>query len=132
MSEKIDWTLNVQVEKGPTIAASAAVTVDAYDKIGIEVPAQATKTVEVQPGGEGQVQFLVINSDWFGDLLTYKVNGKDAISLDALHVLIGDGAVGLLGAPPKTLEIANKRAQAPANAPANTVNIEVFVGRKAI
>ena len=36
MSEKINWTLNVQVVGGPKMSASQTVTVDAYDKIPTE------------------------------------------------------------------------------------------------
>ena len=127
MSEKINWTLNVQVVGGPKMSASQTVTVDAYDKIQLTVDAGAQdKEVEVQPGPEGRVQFLLISSDQFGDDLTYKVNDAtgDAIKLDAQQLLIGDGAVGLLGAsPPETLSFTNHLPQ--------NVNIEVLVGRNA-
>ena len=33
MTEKINWTLNVQVVGGPKILASDTIDVDAYDKI---------------------------------------------------------------------------------------------------
>jgi|SRR5215203_674189 len=126
MSEKINWTLNVQVVGGPKMSASQTVTVDAYDKIQVPVDAQDTdKVVEIQPGSVGRVQFLLISSNQFGDDLTYKVNNAgDAIKLDAQQLLIGDGAVGLLGAsPPETLSFTNDLAQ--------NVNIEVLVGRNA-
>lgn len=125
MPEKINWALNVQVVGGPTISASKTITVDAYDKIGVTVTAQGTETVEIQPGGADRVQFLLINSDEFDDALTYEINATgNSIKLDAPQVLIGDGAVGLLGAPPNSLAVTNGLAQ--------DVNIEVIVGRKAI
>jgi len=117
--------VNVQVERGPTISKSGAIIVDAYDKIGVAVAANATKTIEVQPGAAGRVQFLLINSDLFDNALTYAPDGGNAIPLDALQVLFGNGAVGLLGAPPQTLDVTNGTAQDP-------VNIEVIVGRQAI
>ncbi len=126
MSEKINWTINVQVVGGPKMSASQTVTVDAYDKIGVTVPAGETdKEVEVQPGPAGRLQFLLVSSDQFGDDLTYKVNNTgDAIKLDAQQLLIGDGAVGLLGAsPPETLSFTNDLAQ--------DANIEILVGRNA-
>jgi hypothetical protein len=126
MAEKINWTLNVQVVGGPKMSAFQTVTVDAYDKIGVTVPVGETdKEVEVQPGPAGRVQFLLISSDQFGDDLTYKVNNAgDAIKLDAQQLLIGDGAVGLLGAsPPETLSFTNDLAQ--------DANIEILVGRNA-
>jgi hypothetical protein len=128
MSEKINWTLNVQVVGGPKNSASSTVIVDAYDKIGVAVAAGATKEVEIQPGNAGRVQFLLISSNKFDDQLdqlTYKVNnaGND-ITLDAVQLLVGDGAVGLLPAAPKSLAFTNDLAE--------DVDIEVLVGRKAI
>jgi hypothetical protein len=124
VSETINWTFNVQVVGGPQIAVTRPVPVDAYDKIGVKVQDGETETVEIQPGDEGRVQFLLINSDWLGDALTYKVNAQgDAIKLDAPQVLVGDGAVGLLGEPPNSLEVTNDSTQ--------EANIEIIVGRKA-
>jgi hypothetical protein len=126
MSEKINWTLNVQVVGGPRYSTSSAVTVDAYDKIQITVDAQDTdKVVEVQPGAAGRVQFLLISSNQFGDDLTYKVNNTgNAIQLNAQHLLVGEGAVGLLGASsPNTVSFTNKLT------PPQDVNIEILVGR---
>ena len=123
MSEKISWTLNVQVERGPSVSASQSITVDAYDKIQVTVGTQDSKVVEVQPGDADRVQFLLISSDQFGDDLTYKVDpGGSDIKLDAQQLLVGDGAVGLLGAAPKTLTFTNNLAQ--------DANIEILVGRK--
>jgi hypothetical protein len=122
MSEKISWTLNVQVEGGPSVSASQSITVDAYDKIQVTVGTQDTKAVEVQPGDADRVRFLLISSDQFGDDLTYKVDaGGSDIKVDAQQLLIGDGAVGLLGAAPKTLTFTNNLAQ--------DANIEILVGR---
>jgi len=125
MSEKINWTLNVQVVGGPKNSASSTVIVDAYDKIGVAVAAGDTEEVEIQPGNAGRVQFLLISSNKFDDQLTYKVNnaGTD-ISLDAVQLLVGDGAVGLLPAAPKSLAFTNDLAE--------DVDIEVLVGRKAL
>jgi|SRR5215210_412822 len=123
MAEQINWTLNVQVVGGPHVSASQTVTVDAYDKIGVAIATGATEVVEVQPGDPGRVQFLWISSNQFGDNLTYKVNDAgDAIKLDAPQLLIGDGAVELLRAAPKSLAFTNNLAQ--------DVDIKILVGRK--
>jgi hypothetical protein len=80
------------------------------------------------------VQFLLINSDQFGDdetpdkTLTYSVNDagvEETIELDAQQLLMGDGAVGLLdaasGEEPETLHFTNGLDK--------PVNIEILVGR---
>src|SRR5215218_4057138 len=120
MPEKINWTLNVQVVGGPKMAASKTVEVDAYDKIQVTVAVEEVKEVEVQPGTKkGRVQFLLINSDQFGDnddTLTYQVDDGDPIALDAPQLFVGDGAVGSLGKtpddPPKILTFSNKLSEA--------------------
>jgi hypothetical protein len=126
MSEQIHWTLNVQIVGGPKLSASRTETVDAYDKITVDVPAQTAgnpgqATVEVQPGGAGQVRFLLIQSSVYDDAdLTYSVGGN-AIPLDNLQVLTGAGAVGLLGAAPQTVTFSNALAQ--------VASIQILVGR---
>jgi hypothetical protein len=126
MSEKINLILNVQVVGGPKYSASSTVPVDAYDKIRVAVAAGGTdEVVEIQPGNAGRVQFLLISSNKFDKQLTYKVNNAgNAIALDAVQLLVGVGAVGLLPAAPKSLAFTNALAE--------DVDIEVLVGRKAI
>jgi hypothetical protein len=125
MSEKINWTLNVQVVGGPKYSASSTVPVDAYDKIAVTVAAGGTEVVEIQPGNAGRVQFLLISSNKFDKQLTYKVNNTgNAIALDAVQLLVGVGAVGLLPAAPKSLAFTSTLAE--------EVDLEVLVGRKAI
>lgn len=131
MAEKIHWALTVQVVGGPKISASKTINhVDAYDKIDVVINAGEEEEVQVQPGDPGQVQFLLIRSDRYAPPeqetpgLSYKVNGTGkAIELDALQLLMGDGAVGLLGAGPKTLVFSNELDQ--------DASIEILVGRKA-
>lgn len=131
MSEQVKWTLNIEVVDGPKMSASKTETVDAYDKIEAEIPKKQngaeTKTVEVQPGGAGKVQFLLIKSSAYGEKLTYKAQddtGDSAIiKLDSIQLLIGAGAVGLLGKAPQKLIFSNELDQ--------TASIEILVGRKA-
>lgn len=130
MAEKINWTLNVQVVGGPKVSDSKTVEVEAYDLIEVEVPAgdnttPGTSTVEVQPGGSGQVKFLMITSSVYDANLTYAVDVGSAIKLDALQMLIGEGAVGLLGSTQKLFAFTNK---AGLDKPAS---IKILVGRKA-
>jgi hypothetical protein len=127
MPEKISWTLNVQVVGGPKLLASQTITVDAYDMLQVSIlDAAADKEVQVQPGASG-VQFLLISSDQYGDKLTYKVNdgssSTSAIKLDAPHVLIGSGAVGLLDKAPIKLLFSNTMGKA--------ASVQILVGRDA-
>ncbi len=125
MTESINWSLNVQVIGGPKIMASDSKEIEAYDKIEVTVEENTTKQVEIQPGGDDRVQFLLIKSDTYSENLTYKVNELTTIiELDALQVFIGNGAVGLLTESPNKLVFTNDLA--------TPVSIEILVGRMAI
>ncbi|MCK5432363.1 MAG: hypothetical protein KAJ03_06435 [Gammaproteobacteria bacterium] len=132
MTEQINWNLNAQVVGGPKILASDKIEIEAYDKIEVTIEAGASdKEVQIQPGGAGQVQFLLIKSEHYGDALTYKVNDTtDVIKLDALQMLMGNGAIELLDVlPPEKLLFSNALVSSTGeNIPAS---VEILVGRKA-
>ena len=138
MPENIQVTLSVSVGGGPKLSAPQSINVEGYDKLKVTVESETnsegeittgTKTVEVQPGAEGQVQFLFINSDQFSTnedekKLTYTINDEKpatAIELDAPLLLIGDGAMALFGEPPRRLSFSNSLGK--------SANIEILVGR---
>ncbi len=125
MSERISWTFSVQVVGGPRIATSSDLDVDAYDKIAVGVTAGGDEAVELQPGPVGRVQLLLVASDVYDDALTYKVNdaGATAVKLDGQLLLLGDGAVGLLGAAPSKLLFHNGTTK--------DATIQILIGRKA-
>lgn len=133
MTEKINWNLNAQIIGGPKILASDIIDIDAYDTIYVTIKQPedtgvVSQKVEIQPGGEGKVKFLLIKSDNYSfddnNKLTYKVNDlSDEIIPDAMHVPIGTGAVGLLHEPPEILEFSNGLS--------TPVIIEILVGRDA-
>jgi hypothetical protein len=126
MPVNIAWALNVQVPQGPNLAASSQVEVDAYDKVNVMIAAGVTdKSVELQPGGSGQVRFLFIRSNVYGDGLTYKVNNtaNPAHKLNDFLLLTGQGSVALLGFAPNSLLFSN-------SLPGDAV-VEILVGRQA-
>jgi hypothetical protein len=131
MPGKIDWSFNVVVAGGPKFSASRSVQVDAYDKVDATVPKKegttaGTATVNVQPSGEGKVQFLLITASVYDDKLTYKVDGGATdIKLDEPQVLVGDGAVRLLNATQKQFVFKNE-IDPPADAA-----IQILAGRNA-
>ncbi|HBB32285.1 MAG TPA: hypothetical protein DDZ80_23595 [Cyanobacteria bacterium UBA8803] len=132
----INLALNVQVVGGPKILISKSKSVEAYDKIEVVIepvgPGGAAKIVEVQPGGQNQVSFLLINSSLYGAELTYVVNDgmsdSDSITLDEPHLYLGSGAVSLLGSNgPKTIAFTNTH---PTDSDLKAA-IEILVGRDA-
>jgi hypothetical protein len=127
---------NVVVPNGPKFVFNQTLEVDAYDKIDVTVPAPpdttaSDKKVELQPGGSGQVQFIAIVSDWFGDDLTYKINKKtaNARTLDQPLLLVGTGAVSLFdnASPPTALFFSNTSS----GAKAKDAKVQILIGRDA-
>jgi hypothetical protein len=126
MSETISYTFTVQVAGGPKVTNAAKIEVQAYDMLEVTVPDKDSSggkaTVDVQPSSSG-VKLLLITAGSYEDL-TYTVDGGSSQTLDAPLVLIGEGAVKLLGSTQKQFEFTNAATEA------NTVNI--LVGRDAI
>ena len=84
--------------------------------------------VELQPSeSAGQVKFLLVASDWYGEVLAYKVNSDTGTSfeLDEPHVLTGEGATAMLDPVPKQLFFSNTTSEAGAR----DANVQILVGR---
>lgn len=129
MSEYIVLKINIEIPNGPKITLNRTLTVDAYDKIDITVPSDASdQSVELQPGeSAGQVKFLLVASDWYGEALAYKVNSDTGTSfeLDEPHVLIGEGATAMLDPAPTQLFFSNTTS----GEDAMDANVRILVGR---
>lgn len=124
----IDITINfvATVAGGPSLGRSFTLEVDAYDLVAVSIAVGATdEAVELQPGGAGQVQFLLVLADSYDPALSYRVNSAADPShdLDRELLLAGDGALGLLGAPPNQVLFTNATPQA--------ISVQVLVGRNA-
>jgi hypothetical protein len=126
MAVTINWTLNAQVLGGPRFPGSGSMNVEAYDVIDITLAAGAAGTqIEVQPGGAGQVTFLMITADPYASAdLSYTINGGATdIALDSPQLFIGSGVAALFGGAPQTLELTNGTSDDTA--------IRILVGRDA-
>jgi len=118
MSETIKWNFVTQVLHGPSVSAAATIDdVDAYDKFDIELADSVTQTVNLVPGGT--IFLLVINPKTPDEDLSYELSGSP-VALDGPHVLIGSGAVSLLGGVTSLTFTNNTGAEAV---------IEILVGR---
>jgi hypothetical protein len=95
MSERIKWNFATQVSEGPTVSAAATINdVDAYDKFDISLADTDSQAVNLAPAGK--TSLLVINPRPPHEDLSYELN-SNPVALDGPHVLIGAGAVSLLG-----------------------------------
>jgi len=124
MSETIVLTISAIVGAGPKLKESRTLAVDAYDKISVDVPEQGNLEVEIQPGGTGSIQLLLVTSSVYGADLKYTVNADatDRI-LDQPHVLVGSGSVALFGEEPEKLTFDNTTGQ--------DAQIQILIGRDA-
>jgi hypothetical protein len=107
MPEKLSWTFAARVLGGPTVAGSGELDVDAYVKVAVTIKKNTTQDVEVFPGAGGSAQLVVISPAKPDPKLTYNVGGND-VPLDGPHVLIGSGAVRMLGQAIGTLKFKNQ------------------------
>jgi hypothetical protein len=120
--------LRVEVAGSSTSSATHTIQAEAYDRIEVTVPGGGNATVQVQPGGSGQVQLLLVTASEYPDdgagtaLLVYAVDGGGAIDLDAPLLLAGGGAVGLLG---------NVNQIVFTNNATDDIDVSILVGRDA-
>jgi hypothetical protein len=110
MAEPLKWSFTAQAVRGPAVSGADALELDEYLKSTVTVPANGNLKVEVLPGAGGSAQLLVINPAKPSKDLSYDAGGGKVL-LDGPHVLIGAGAVSLLGDPIGTLEFANAGAE---------------------
>ncbi|MHC4203026.1 MAG: hypothetical protein ACYSTT_00125 [Planctomycetota bacterium] len=129
MPAKINCAIDVQVDGGPKVSLSQTVNVEAYGNIEVTVTDGTDgEDVLILPDGTDQVKFLLIRSNRYGADLSYSVNAAEAdstkrIRLDSPQLLMGEGAVNILGDPPHTLFFYNNLGQ--------DATIQILVGRQA-
>jgi len=124
MPETIVLTISAIVGAGPKLKESRTLAVDAYDKISIDVPDQGNLEVEIQPGGAGSIELLLVTSSVYGADLKYTVNADNTDRiLDQPHVLVGSGSVALFGQEPEKLTFDNTTGE--------DAQIQILVGRDA-
>lgn len=111
MAERLNWSFSAQVSGGPTLAGSGEMAnIDAYEKLNVVVPANASQSVAVLTGTGAAVRLLIMNPAQPSVDLTYEVDSQD-VPLDGPVVLIGAGAASLLAATIGTLTFTNSTAQ---------------------
>jgi hypothetical protein len=124
----ITWQFQASIPGGPAFTIMQPnIKVAAYDVASATIGAGASNIdVVVQPSSTaGDVVFVVVSSDAYDTGLTYKIDGgATAHALDAPHVMLGAGAVGMMngGAPPQKLTFSSTLAK--------DANIQVVAGRK--
>jgi hypothetical protein len=123
MAETINWMYSVQATRGPTATLDGSFDADAYEKMSISLDPSATQDVTIGPGTWAEVRSLVVSADDLSGAVTIQPDGGTAAVLDAPFVLLGAGAVSLLGTGDATITLENTGADA--------VLVDIFVARDA-
>jgi hypothetical protein len=122
MSERINWSYKVQAVGGPTLAGSGSASTDSYEKFTITVPTPAGTAVVVDVSAGASAQFLLLTSSTYENV-TYKVGGGAARTLNGPILLVGSGAVALIGGTLNQFTFTNNGT--------TNVTIGLFIGRDA-
>ncbi|UCF90312.1 MAG: hypothetical protein JSW39_18715 [Desulfobacterales bacterium] len=131
MAHTIQVVTTVKINGTQVTSLSRSIAVEATDSIEVDLPGGTSneQEVEVQPTStSGRVSFLAITADRYDALLTYSITSGSptTIAVDQPHVLVGEGAVGLLNpaaSHPTSLFFKNGLAE--------NVRIQILVGRDA-
>ena len=119
----ITTTIRLEVTALGTQSIKDKQRVEAYDSVDVTVPVAGAE-VAVQPSGAGKVTLFLLTADTYSSDLTYSVaGGASDVPLDGPQLLLGAGAVGLLGAAPTTLTFTNNTAA--------EVDVHIRIGRDA-
>lgn len=119
-----NWTQTMVVTGGPSETLDDHFTAEAYDLNEIEVAAEGTAIADIQPGDPGDVLAILIKSDNYTSI-TYAVDMGAPIDLDGPLMLVGPGAVSLLGATCNVFTFINAGTE-------DAANITILVLRNAI
>ena len=124
MAISVTYSVEVKIVGGPTILKSGAINTDAYDIVTAKVPKGSSPvSLDVQPGGTGKVQAIIMASDNY-ESLSYTVDEGSSQTFDAPVVLLGPGEAKLLGTTQKVFEFVNAGAT-------NDANVAILVLREA-
>ena len=123
MAEIIRWMYSVRAEGGPSAALDGQLSVDGYEKLNVNVPATSAMTVTLGPGTWADILSLVVSAGDMSGSLTVEPDGAATVPLDAPIVLLGPGAVALLGTGDAVLTFVNTGAE--------DILVDIFVARDA-
>jgi hypothetical protein len=129
---EITWKLDLAIKDGPKITLDDKLSVDAYDRIEIDLGAdEVDREVKIQPGDNlymlrirRSIPDPKVAEKPDPNKLTYKFEGKGpAIPLENQHLLLGSGAFHMLSSVPKWISFTNHQGK--------PVGITILVGRTA-
>jgi len=125
VTESVTYSMKFRIPGGPEAEKGGVLQVDAYDVIDMPIPHGAVDTIiNVQPRGSGKVKMMLICSDNYTGLSFSVDDGNTQITLDSPLLLVGNGAIGLLGETQNNFLFTNTDTK--------DANVRIFVARMAI
>src|SRR5215510_7126157 len=109
MAETLSWSYTVHAASGPSLSSAADLAISGYEKFTVPLPAGGTAPFDAVPA-DAVVNLVILDATPPDPKVTYDT-GSGAKPLDAPLVLIGPGAVGLLGTPFPKLTFSNGSAK---------------------
>jgi hypothetical protein len=126
----LNLNIGIQVTNGPQINVNRSREIEAFDKVDVSLAGGATVTVDLQPGKADHIALLLIKSSKYDKKLTLKLKGAAAdspeLTLEEPQVFVNDAAM-LFTVDPAKVELKSALGADPAN----KVDIEIFVARRA-
>jgi hypothetical protein len=107
MAVTIRWSYTVSADGGPTVTLGDHFDADGYEKLSVSVAAGANQDVTLAPGTWAEISSLIVSADDMSGALTVEPDGAAVVPLDRPIVLLGAGAVALLGVGDATLTLDN-------------------------
>lgn len=107
MPELISWMVSIRARSGPQIMRNGDLPVDAYEKISVTLEHDDEAEVTVAPGKWAGVTGLFVDASTFDEKLTLKLKDGKTIKLDGPLILIGAGAVSVLGDQDAVITLKN-------------------------
>jgi hypothetical protein len=126
MTDRLNYSMGLSLEGGPTISADDHMDVEAFEKIEVAIPKSSVPTtVNVQPSLLTELKALIIISDVYTDL-TFTVDAYQPVyTLDGPLMLVGKGNIGMLGATVNDLIFTNANGS-------TARNVTILVARDAV
>lgn len=126
MPHTIRVRLAVTVDRGPQVATTRTLDLDAYDTVDVTVPNDgAAHEVEVQPDDGNRLRLMLVSATRYEPALTWEADGSGTErQLDQPLLVAGESVASLLGGPGNTIAFTNDGD--------DEVAVHILVGRDAV
>jgi hypothetical protein len=123
MAVNIRWMYSVSAQGGHAAALADDFDADGYERLNVQVAPATSQDVTIGPGTWADIISLVVSASVMDGSLTVEPDGAAVVPLDAPIVLLGAGAVALLGGGNATITLDNTGP--------DDVLVDIFVVRDA-